>query len=254
MKYKHILLTGGSGKLGSRIRSSGYFSGLLAPAEDALDITDAKSVGVFFQGNAIDAVIHCAALARMSECEKDPARAIDVNITGTANLVRAVMRSQERLKKMVRFVYISTDGVYPSVEGNYSEDSNVMPYNRYGWTKLGGECSVRLLDDYCIIRTRFFDPQLIPFESSATDVYTSSVPIGYLAEAISVLLEDGFVGTINVGAKRLSDYDRYREFREDLKSCTHEDISRGVPFRLAKDASMDSSRWLGIEKKRKRRG
>ena len=44
-------------------------------------------------------------------------------------------------------------------------------YNYYGLTKLMGEFSVRTLSNFCIIRTRFFDPDNIPFAESANDIF-----------------------------------------------------------------------------------
>ncbi len=50
----------------------------------------------------------------------------------------------------IRFVYISTDGVYVGTKGNYSEEDETAPYNIYGWTKLGGELVVRALPNFCV--------------------------------------------------------------------------------------------------------
>ncbi len=36
----------------------------------------AETIEKFFNNNPIDAVIHCAALARMKECEENPTKAI----------------------------------------------------------------------------------------------------------------------------------------------------------------------------------
>ena len=102
-----------------------------------MDITNYESVWNFFDKNRFDIIIHCAALARMSECESEPAKAIDVNIIGTANLVKSALRKQNETKKEIRFILISTDGVYDGKDGNFSEFSPTIPYNRYGWTKLG---------------------------------------------------------------------------------------------------------------------
>ena len=42
-------------------------------------------------------------------------------------------------------------------KGNYFENSRLSPYNVYGWTKLGSEIIIKTLNEYVIIRTRFFD-------------------------------------------------------------------------------------------------
>ena len=96
MKYAKILLTGASGTLGSHIQKSGLFPNLLTLSVDEVDITDSKAVERFFSENEYDAVIHCAALARMKECEADPGKAINANIIGTSNVVTAVLKKEEK--------------------------------------------------------------------------------------------------------------------------------------------------------------
>ena len=246
MIYKKILLTGSTGELGQAITNSGYFNSLLAPTSEEMDITDKKTVEDFFNKNDFDAVIHCAALARMKECEENPEKAINANIIGTINLVIATMKKEK--KKKIRFLHISTDGVYTGVKGNYSEKDATVPYNSYGWTKLGAECAVNMLPNHCIIRTSFFDPKNINFEDAATDAYSSKVPIGYLVKSISVLLNNIFVGTINVGREKRSDYGHYKEFKPNMKKCRLKDIQKNVPFAFYKDCSMNINLWKKIEK------
>ena len=69
-----------------------------------MDITDAISVQNFFDANKIKTVIHCAALARMGICEADPAKAINVNVNGTSNIVSSILSSNKNCK----MIYIST--------------------------------------------------------------------------------------------------------------------------------------------------
>ena len=158
---KSILLTGGTGRLGKAIIESGCFRSLLAPSREALDITKPADINKFFNNNDFDLIIHCAALARMKECQENPAKAIQTNITGTCNLVVETLKKEKSLKKSIRFIHISTDGVYQGTRGNYNENDETIPYNIYGWTKLGAECAINALSNFCIIRTSFFDPKNI---------------------------------------------------------------------------------------------
>lgn len=246
MKYSHILLTGGSGKLGSAIRKLTPLP-LQSPSHEELDIISLDSLKAFFSGHSIDAVIHCAALARMGECEKDPLKAIQVNIQGTANLVSAILKKEKEVGKKIKLIHISTDGVYPGVRGNYSEKDETIPYNIYGWTKLGAECAVKTLSHYCIIRSSFFDPHHISYDKSATDVFSSRVTVDYLANAVLKLLDHSFIGVMNVGSERMSDYHRYKEFKPSLEPCIFEDISENVFYSRAKDASLNCDLWREIE-------
>jgi|SRR3989344_1588625 len=247
MKYKKILLTGGSGSLGRAIIQSGLFSNLLSPSSKILDITNPNKIKKFFGETDFDAIVHCAALARMSECELNPEKAILANTIGTSNLVISTIEKEKESGKQIRFVFISTDGVYPGTKGNYSENNKTTPYNRYGWTKLGAECAVNVLSNFCIIRTSFFDPENIRFEDAATDSFSSKTPIDYLTRSIAIMAESDFVGVINIGDGRKSDYERYREFKPSLKPCKLKDILKNVKFRMAKDASMNVKLWKRIE-------
>lgn len=246
MNFDKILLTGGSGKLGRHIIKSGLIQKILHPERDVLDITKPISIKKFFESEQISAVIHCAALARMSVCQAAPGKAVAINIIGTSNLVKEVIEAERKYQKRIRFIHISTDGVYPSVRGNYSEGDETIPYNVYGWAKLGAESAVNTLSNYCIIRTRFFDPKQIEFEESATDIFTSSMPVSDLVKAIKKVLMSDFVGTVNIGGPSLSDFDRYRKYKKTLKPCTREDIVKDLPFQIAKDASMNCNLWESL--------
>jgi len=243
-----ILLTGGTGKLGNKIIESKLFSNLLFPTREEFDLTSPQSINNYFMKNEIGTVIHCAALARLSICHKKPNKAIETNIIGTSNIINEVLRIQEKSNRNIRFVHISTDGVYSSNKGNYSEKDKTLPYSVYGWTKLASEKFVELLNNYCIIRTRFFDPDNIPFSRSATDIYTSSMPIKKLVCAIETVQKINYVGVINIGDLRLSDFERYKAHKPEMKPCTRKDILEGLPFKVAKDASMDCSLWHSLTK------
>ena len=245
-KYKSILLTGASGKLGKAIIGSGLFPSILIPSSQQLDITKSEQIEAYFRDHKIDAIIHCAAIARPSECEKNPVKAIETNIIGTSNLVMEVINQNKLIKSSIRFIHISTDGVYPSTRGNYSERDETIPYNRYGWTKLGAECAVNLLSNFCIIRTSFFEPHNIKFDYSPIDLYSSKLPVNYLSKAILTILESDFIGTINIGGERKSDYDRYKEFKASLRPCKREDIIKEINFKIYYDSSMNSDLWKNL--------
>src|SRR3989344_8865696 len=87
----------------------------------------------------------------------------------------------------------------------------------YGWSKLGGELSVRTLENYCIIRTSFFDPNNIPFDTAFTDSFCSKLPISEIAKNVISLLKSDFIGIINVGGKMISLYDLYKKHKPQIK-------------------------------------
>lgn len=245
-----ILVTGASGKLGSSIVSSGLFKNILSPSREELDITDSNSVNKYIESYDFDAVIHCAALARVKMCEKEPQKARSTNVYGTGHLVDAITKKEAQLHTAIRFVHISTDGVYASRHGGYSEDSPTIPYNVYGWTKLAGECLVHTLKNYCILRTRFFDPENIKFDESAIDSFTCSLPVKDLVVCIQDLLCSDFIGTINVGGSRASDYEKFRVYKKDLRPCQLDDILKTLDFDISRDASMNLTCWENFKSKK----
>tara|TARA_Y100000310_G_scaffold167546_2_gene167415 strand:- start:55777 stop:56532 length:756 start_codon:yes stop_codon:yes gene_type:complete len=247
MKYKKILLTGGTGNLGSAILKSRIFQNILSPTHEELNISDKEEVSEFFKKNEIDAVIHCAAFTNLKEAEKNPLVAFETNVIGTSNLVGEILKIEKSQNKKIKFIHISTDGVYNRTEGNYSENSPTVPFDKYGWTKLGAESSVNSLPNFCIIRTSFFDPKKLNFQDSPIDAYSSRIPLKELVNAIKLLLESDFIGTLNVGQSRKSHYDVYKEFIPSLKPCKLEGIQNEVLHKLPKDSSMDVSLWEKIK-------
>lgn len=239
----NILLTGASGKLGTAIQRAGIFKNLLTPNLEALDIINLQSVENFFQHNTFDTIIHCAAQARMALAHTDPIATIKTNIVGTANLVMATIKHAPS----ARFIHISTDAVYTCDTGNYSEESPTIPYNKYGWSKLGAECSVNLLQNFCIIRTSFFDPKNIPFEDAAVDCFSSKLELTEFLEALRFITESTFIGTINIAGERESDYKRYKKHKPSLKKTTYEAIQQELFFTFYKDASMNITQWKTLK-------
>ena len=69
------------------------------------------------------------------------------------------------------------------------ENDKLEPYNFYCWTKLCVEKIVSSLDQYIIIRTRFFDKNNFKYKNYATDIYSSSIEVSKLAENIEILLK-----------------------------------------------------------------
>jgi dTDP-4-dehydrorhamnose reductase len=86
-----------------------------------------------------DAIIHCAAMANIDACEKNPlmARQINGEIPGEiASLAR---------KHKIRLIHISTDAVFDGLdcgEEGYHEEDQTNPINVYAQTKLLGEQNV----------------------------------------------------------------------------------------------------------------
>ena len=88
---------------------------------------------------APDAILHCAALANIDECEKYPEKAAELNSIYPGKFAAAAR------KRGIKFVHISTDAVFDGEdcgESGYREDDTPNPVSRYAETKLRGEINV----------------------------------------------------------------------------------------------------------------
>ncbi len=250
LKKNKILLIGGSGNLGSSIVKSKLFKNLYSPNKKNLNILNRKSIRKIIYKYKFNLIINCAAMARIVDCEKNPFKAINVNINGTYNLVKEILDYEIKYKKKIKLVHISSDGVYPSIKGNYSEKGPLGPYNTYGWTKLASEFIVKFINKHVIIRTRFFDGKKIKFKKSANDIFTSSIEVNDLVKKIKSISSKNFFGVINVGLKRHSDFIEYKKYNPKLQSCRRTDIMKGLKVNLAKDSSMNLNLFNKIKKKK----
>ena len=98
-----ILLLGGSGSLGKELITEFSKRNIefIAPRKSECDIRDKFAIENFVKG--VDIVIHSAGFVDLLQSEKYPDDCIDVNVLGTANVVKLCRLFQKRL------VYISTD-------------------------------------------------------------------------------------------------------------------------------------------------
>jgi len=227
---ERLLITGGSGLLGSSIaklsasdfdvyatyhsqprKSKNYFS---LP----LDIKNKQQVVTIFQEIRPKVVIHAAALVNIDYCEEHVDEAWMTNVGGTENIVLASKNIGARL------IYISTDSVFDGDKGMYREDDLVNPLNTYATTKLEGENIVlRLLPDAIIARTVFYGWSPLNRHSLVewvvanlekekaikmfTDVIFSPIYVGKLAEILIKMYHQGLYGIYHVaGSQSCSKY------------------------------------------------
>lgn len=153
-----ILITGGSGLLGSKISEEaiekGYevYSGYNTHKTKfgipvRLDIRNRTILNKIFRDVRPEVVIHTAALTNVDKCEEDEELAWKVNVNGTRNVAELSCKHEAFL------IHVSTDYVFPGEKGLYKETDKTDPINQYGITKLEGEKAVKaILDEWCIAR------------------------------------------------------------------------------------------------------
>lgn len=153
-----LLITGGSGLLGSKIAEiavqrgyqvySGYNKHKAANGTPiSLDICKRAELEERFRKIIPEVVIHAAALTNVDKCEQEKRLAWTVNVEGTKNIV-------DQSKKYDAFLIdVSTDYVFSGTKELYKENDETNPINNYGLTKLKGEEIVKgLLQKWCIVR------------------------------------------------------------------------------------------------------
>lgn len=231
-----MLLTGGSGRLGTELRALLHVT---APDEVEMDITRPDSIAAALDRVRPDVVVHAAAYTDVSGAEADHAACWRVNVEGTRNMVRAVARRGAHL------VHISTDYVFDGARGGYREDDAPgPPPNYYALTKLVAEQVARLCDPHLIIRTSF-RPRDWPYPVAFTDLYTSQDYVDVIAPDIALAIahcRDIPYEILHIATERKSAYELARR-RSDVRPGTKSDAGVNLPD----DISLDVSRWQTLK-------
>ena len=147
MKKNKIVITGGNGRFATALKESKLNLNFIFPSKNQLNILKISSIQKFIKKHKPKYLIHCAALSRpMDIHDTFISKSIDINIIGTANVVKVCSELN------VKLIYFSTGYVYPGLKGNYKEIDAVLPINNYAWSKLGGECAVTMYKNSLILR------------------------------------------------------------------------------------------------------
>jgi dTDP-glucose 4,6-dehydratase len=97
------------------------------------DICDPVIVGALMRG--VDLVVHFAAESHVDRSIADASAFVRTNVQGTFTLLEAAVRAG-----VGRFVHVSTDEVYGSIErGAWTEEQPLAPNSPYAATKAGSD-------------------------------------------------------------------------------------------------------------------
>jgi dTDP-4-dehydrorhamnose reductase len=229
---RRILVSGGSGLLGGELRK--LLPEACFPASAAFNVTDFPQMDALLGQGDFGLLLHAAAFTSPPKIDKDPLRALEVNIVGTANVVRLCMAHGLKL------VYVSTDYVFRGDQGNYREDDPLFPVNKYAWSKLGGECAVRMYENSLIVRTTF-GPNVFPYEKAFCDQWTSRESVSCIAAKLVKLLSRDVTGVIHLGGPRrtVHDYACSLDRQRVIQRLSIHDVS----FRVPVDTSLNCERY-----------
>ena len=150
MKYRKILLTGGTGQVGFELQTTLKPLGAVwAPGRDKFDLANPDSLRTKIQAYRPDLIVNPAAYTAVdqAESESDLARVI--------NAEAPRVMAEEAHKLNIPLIHYSTDYVFDGTKTEpYTEDDTPNPLNVYGKTKLEGERAILAThDQYLILRT-----------------------------------------------------------------------------------------------------
>ncbi len=156
-----LLVTGGAGFIGSafirttlaadpgvslvnldKLTYAGNLDNLEQVADDpryrlvAGDICDSALVNELAATEAFDAIVHFAAESHVDRSILSPAPVFETNLRGTFTLLEAA-----RVHRVPRFLHVSTDEVYGSVDAPVEADESfpLRPSSPYSATKAGSD-------------------------------------------------------------------------------------------------------------------
>jgi len=269
----HLLVTGASGYLGgyllqelaTRSHTVSAWSGTRAGVVQGhpvvpVDLMDRDRVIAAFGATRPDGVIHAAGMANVAECYRQPERAQQVNVGGTALLAELAAGAKARL------VFVSTDLVFDGAKSNYREEDAPAPVSVYGRTKRDAEQAVLAWPGNAVARISwlfgptltgresFFDQQVAALRqgrplSLFTDEWRTPLSIAVAAQALVELGVSDFTGLLHIGGpERLSRWEmglRLAAFLgvdpTCLCPCERASVAGGEP--RPRDVALDATRW-----------
>jgi dTDP-4-dehydrorhamnose reductase len=199
MRLNHnIVITGGSGRFGSILKNIYKSNKLFYPNKKELNILSVKSIEEYLKKTKPKILIHLAGLSRpMKIHENNISKSIDLNIIGTANIVKICS------KLKIKIIYFSTNYVYPGKKGNYKENDPLLPINNYAWSKLGGETSVQMYGNSLILRVCMTEKPFL-HKYAFKDVVSNFIFQEEIAKILFKILK--YKGVLNIGGKKQSIY------------------------------------------------
>ena len=206
---KKIVITGGDGRFAQILKKDNNKLNIIYPGKKELNVLDINSINKYLKKNKPKYLIHAAALSRpMSIHDKQISKSIDLNIIGTANIVKVCFNLK------IKLIYFSTGYVYEGKIGNYKEKDPVLPVNNYAWSKLGGECAVAMYKNSLILRITMCEKPFL-HEYAFHDINANFMFHEDVVKIIPKILNK--TGVLNIGGKIQSIYSFAKKTNKNVK-------------------------------------
>jgi dTDP-4-dehydrorhamnose reductase len=206
---KNIIVTGGSGRFAKVLKKTKSKYNFIFRNKKQLNILSEKSINRNLKYFKPDCILHLAGLSRpMTIHDKLLNKSIDLNIIGTSNIVKACNNSK------IKIIFLSTSYVYPGKKGSYKENDTVLPWNNYGWSKLGAEAAVQMYKNSLIIRACMTEKPFL-HKSAFDNVKSNFIFHDEFCEILLKIIN--IRGIINIGGKSQTIYQFAKKYNINVK-------------------------------------
>lgn len=164
MTIKTILVTGSNGLLGQKLTQlyvgksdrKLIATGMGAnrnPLRDgyvyiSMDVTKPENIMAVLNEHKPDAIIHCAAMTQVDDCETAPEKCHIQNVEAVKHLVHAANNHA------IPLYHVSTDFIFDGKKGDYHEEDAPHPLSIYGQSKWEAELYITAhCKAFAILRT-----------------------------------------------------------------------------------------------------
>ena len=209
MNKNKIVITGGHGRFGKVLSLSNKNLNIYYPKKNELNILKIDSINSYLKKIKPKYLIHCAGLSRPMDIHNtEISKSIDINIIGTANIVKICS------KLKIKLIYFSTGYVYEGKIGNYKESDPVLPINNYAWSKLGGESAVAMYKNSLILRITMCERPFM-HEYAFSDIKANFMYHDEVIKILPKILDEK--GIINIGGETQSVYAFAKKNNKNVK-------------------------------------
>lgn len=226
-----ILVTGGDGRFATELKKIKTKYNFIFLNKKKLDILKKSSILRSINKYKPNTLLHLAGLSRpINAHNKKISNSINLNIIGTCNIVNAC------IAKKIKIIYFSTNYLYPGKKGNYKETDGLLPWNNYGWSKLGGESAVQMYKNSLILRVCMTEKPFV-HKKAYVNVKSNFIFHDQLAKLFLKVINKK--GIYNLGGKTQTIFNFARASNKNVKKK----LSKGE-FPLNQSMSLDKIKKL----------